>query len=292
MSNLLLGFGTRNLRRGDSGTDVARLQKALMLLGISVGSWGADGIFGAATDAAAREYQRNAKLVVDGIVGPLTRAALEADILGKKSVVCVDLSQHNRLTDARNDWAVVARNIEFLILRCGVTRTFTEPLGIGIDAEFAFAAERCHEHKIPFGVYYYGKVATAAEGRQEATLCWNTASPYDPLFYVYDVEENILTDAVINAWADRMRQVGAKKIGIYIGGVFYTRHIRTLPAFDFIWYPRYGKDTGLYDPQYAPPQPCDLHQYTSKGKLPGINHPTLDLNRLTGAKPLKWFLAG
>ena len=121
-------------------------------------------------------------------------------------------------------------------------------------------------------------------------MCWDTANIYDPLFYAYDVEEGILTDDVINAWADQMRKRGAKKLGIYTGGSYYTKHIATLPAFDFIWYPRYGKNTGVYDPQYAPPHPCDLHQFTDVGRLAGINHPTVDLNRLTGTKPLKWFL--
>ena len=61
----------RALREGDSGSDVVALQKALCVI--------ADGEFGPATDAAVRRLQAQHRLVVDGIVGRITRDALEAD---------------------------------------------------------------------------------------------------------------------------------------------------------------------------------------------------------------------
>jgi len=221
----------------------------------------------------------------------MEKTALVAKQGAFKPIVSADLSQHNNLKNKKNDWAMIARNAEFLILRCGVTRTRTAPLGIGSDADFEYAAKMCQQYGIPFGVYYYGKVAAAAKGREEATMTWKKASPFNPLFYVYDVEESCLTNAVINEWVAQMRAYGAKKLGVYIGGSFYTKHKATLPIFDFIWYPRYGKNTGVYDPRYAPPYPCDLHQFTDAGKVPGLADPTADLNRLTGTKPLEWFLA-
>lgn len=56
------------LRRGDRGSRVAALQR---LLGVP-----ADGIFGRHTRAAVRRVQAQARLVQDGIVGPLTWRAL------------------------------------------------------------------------------------------------------------------------------------------------------------------------------------------------------------------------
>jgi peptidoglycan hydrolase-like protein with peptidoglycan-binding domain len=61
----------RALREGDSGSDVVALQKALCVI--------ADGEFGPATDAAVRRLQAQHRLVIDGIVGRMTRDALEAD---------------------------------------------------------------------------------------------------------------------------------------------------------------------------------------------------------------------
>ena len=75
-----LGFGARALRKGDTGGDVANLQRALIRLLYSVGKWGADGDFGAATESAARAYQSANKLEIDGIVGKLTRAMMESQL--------------------------------------------------------------------------------------------------------------------------------------------------------------------------------------------------------------------
>ena len=294
MISFILGFGRRNLKRGDKGDDVAALQTTLELLGISVGVWDSDGIFGPDTEKGVKEYQSGAQLKVDGIVGPMTRHVLEGDVYGHKPIAAVDLSQHNRLQDEKINWALIERNVGFLILRCGVTRTEIQPVGIGIDADFAFAAGKCREFNIPYGCYYYGKVATAEEGRKEADMCWDTASPHNPLFYVYDVEEPCLTNDVIEAWVARMRSRGAQKLGLYIGHHVYPRHRDTVKSFDFIWIPRYGKDDGTYNGLYNPNFPCDLHQFTSKGRLPGLRdakgNTDVDLNRLTGSKPLKWFL--
>ena len=52
------------------GRDVAFLQHALNVLGFTCGA--TDGIFGAFTETAVREFQRNAGLPDDGIVGPDT----------------------------------------------------------------------------------------------------------------------------------------------------------------------------------------------------------------------------
>ena len=61
----------RALRLGDSGPDVASLQRALCVI--------ADAEFGPATDAAVRRLQAEHHLVADGIVGTMTRRALEVD---------------------------------------------------------------------------------------------------------------------------------------------------------------------------------------------------------------------
>jgi immune inhibitor A len=65
------------LRRGSKGADVLRLQKALLALGFNPGPL--DSKFGPLTEKAVRAYQTARGLVVDGIVGPKTWAAIHKD---------------------------------------------------------------------------------------------------------------------------------------------------------------------------------------------------------------------
>ena len=65
------------LRRGSSGKDVQQLQQILLSLGYDLGPCGVDGVFGRMTQAAVQAFQKARGLTVDGIVGPLTWAAME-----------------------------------------------------------------------------------------------------------------------------------------------------------------------------------------------------------------------
>lgn len=62
-------IGMRILKNGCKGEDVRALQILLIGNGCTCGSSGADGDFGAATEAAVKNYQRLKKLTVDGIAG-------------------------------------------------------------------------------------------------------------------------------------------------------------------------------------------------------------------------------
>lgn len=59
----------RVLRRGMSGADVKTLQAALIAYGCSCGAAGADGDFGAGTEAALKQFQTRYSLGADGIAG-------------------------------------------------------------------------------------------------------------------------------------------------------------------------------------------------------------------------------
>lgn len=71
----------QTLKLGASGSDVVKLQKGLLELGLNLGS--ADGKFGPKTEAALKQFQTNKGLLADGIAGVKTLTALfPGELLG------------------------------------------------------------------------------------------------------------------------------------------------------------------------------------------------------------------
>lgn len=75
------GFPT--LKRGSLSNYVLIAQDDLNTLGFRTG--GLDGIFGAATQNAVKNYQNSRGLVADGIVGCNTWRSLQEDVVGTGS---------------------------------------------------------------------------------------------------------------------------------------------------------------------------------------------------------------
>lgn len=67
------------LKRGNKGEYVKQLQQKLISKGYPLPRYGADGDFGAETESAVKQFQRNHGLTGDGIVGPKTWAALDGE---------------------------------------------------------------------------------------------------------------------------------------------------------------------------------------------------------------------
>lgn len=71
----LLKYPAENLRKGDAGYQVQKLQKCLnQTINAKLD---VDGVFGPATEKAVKRLQNKYKLEVDGIVGPMTRAKIK-----------------------------------------------------------------------------------------------------------------------------------------------------------------------------------------------------------------------
>lgn len=91
------------LMKGDVGTEVKTMQEALIKLGYSCGSYGADGDFGNDTDKAVRAFQKANGLVVDGKYGEKSKAKVN-ELIKKMST---PVSTNNKIDTVKEvqNWA-------------------------------------------------------------------------------------------------------------------------------------------------------------------------------------------
>lgn len=93
----------------------------------------------------------------------------------------IDLSQHNIVTD----WNKVAKNVDFVILRAGYGKEFSQ-----IDKKFEEYYAECKKRNIPVGCYWYSYAKTKADAEKEAEVFLKTIKGKQFDFPVYyDVEE-------------------------------------------------------------------------------------------------------
>lgn len=95
-------------KRGSSGTNVKRIQNNLIASGHSVGSAGADGSFGSATDSAVKAFQKANGLTADGIVGKNTWNKLVKFHSGGVPVM-------NTLASGRNEGLAIVKGDERIL---------------------------------------------------------------------------------------------------------------------------------------------------------------------------------
>lgn len=90
------------IRKGSKGQYVTLAQTMLMNRGYKLPKYGADGSFGAETETAVKNFQRDWGLSVDGVIGPKTWAMLESTTEKQKSYSVIirglSLDQANELT--------------------------------------------------------------------------------------------------------------------------------------------------------------------------------------------------
>lgn len=183
-------------------------------------------------------------------------------------------------------WAKAAAELEFVILRASC--------GISMDVKYLRNVEGCVQHGIPFGAYHYVKAGTAEEARREASyfvFCTEKAAK-QPSFFIADIEyeaqTQMTTEAVCVAFLDELRKLGCKKIGLYIN-TRYKWAGAAIGMCDIVWIPHWGLNDGnIPADKYKPSCPHELWQYTSCGRLAGVNG-NVDLSLLSGGKPLDFF---
>lgn len=294
----------QNIRKGAKGDGVRWVQWMLEACGFSVGSYGIDGDFGSATQAAVLEAQRKYGLTADGIVGPLTRAALksalaanveDSDVSVSPTPTSPEMTEDDQEYQPRGkiadlskwqgaiDWTAAARELDFCILRAQYGHEKQ-------DERYLEYAKGCQQMDIPYGAYSYCLFDDVETAREEARFLMERIQGTKPGFLVLDLEPGGVRARDIrkevSAYIAELRALGVKRIGLYIAHHAYQTYNIDVSEADFIWIPRYGSNSGV--PEKQPDHPCDLWQYTSNGAVAGVRG-RVDLNKLTDETRLSWF---
>lgn len=151
----------------------------------------------------------------------------------------------------------------------------------GIDKSYKTHIEEFQKRGIPVAVYAYALGSSVKEMEEEAEEFYKAASPYNPTYYWVDIEEQTMTDMDkgVKAFRDKLRDLGAEKVGLYIGTYFMAEQGISVDGFDAVWIPTYGSNSGYYDAAPQTDIEYHLHQYTDRGWVNGFSS-NLDLNQI------------
>jgi len=190
----------------------------------------------------------------------------------------IDISHHQQ--PSRMDYDKLAQQVSWVIVR---TQYGLET----VDKYYKTHHVEFKKQGIPTAAYAYVLCLTSDEAVEEAERFYSLTVEFAPTFWFLDIEEAFLNRDYVSIYQKTLRKLGAEKVGVYIAHHLYSTINIMVEEFDAVWIPRYGTNDGT--PQKRPDYPCDLWQYTSKGKLEGYDG-FLDLNRLTGTKTLGYFV--
>ncbi|MEK5323382.1 LysM peptidoglycan-binding domain-containing protein [Aeribacillus sp. FSL M8-0254] len=194
----------------------------------------------------------------------------------------VDLSHHQ--DPKKIDYDTLAKQLDFAIIR-------TQYGYKTVDRAYKTHHAELRKRGVPTAAYAWVRGVSVSDMEVEATDFYNRTKDLNPTFWFLDVEEESMKDmrGGVKAYVKKLRQLGAKKVGVYIAHHLYEKFNLDMSDFDAIWIPRYGTNNGK--PQTKPDFPCDIWQYTSVGRLDGYNG-DLDLNMIISDKKLEYFTEG
>lgn len=183
----------------------------------------------------------------------------------------IDISVHQGVID----WNTVKDEIDFAIIRCGYGIDKKDQ----DDKKFKVNADMCTKLKIPFGVYLYSYARSSDEAISEANHVLRLIKDYKLEYPVYyDVESNLYIDQNSKETLIQMCESFCSKIedsGYYVGIYSNLAMLETKlnsPRLD-----KYDKWVAQWGPNVTYKKPFGMWQYTSDGKVKGING-RVDLN--------------
>lgn len=189
----------------------------------------------------------------------------------------IDVSTWN----GRIDWnAVKKAGVKYAILRLG----YGSNIASQDDNTFEYNYTHARAAGIPVGAYLYSYAANSAMAKSEADHCIRVLKGKQLQLPVYiDFEEDSLANVastVANTWIAEIKKAGLTP-GIYTTSYWFRNYVGEHNVSKWIAY--WGNDDGTL---CSRPAGSDIHQYTSKGRISGING-DVDLNYLYNTSILK-----
>lgn len=217
---------------------------------------------------------------------------IEIPVIEKTTEVVTVPGDHDMIVDVSKwqetiDWDKLAPNVAFCVIKASS--------GKGKDPYYDRNSSECKRLGIPFHAYHFLYCQSVSEAKKEAKIFADSIKGTEPLFYVLDVEAESKIPVsggkeIIEAFVSELKRLlGDIRVAIYIGHELYPKYGLEYDDFSYVWIPRYGSNNGTVLSSIKPAYPCDIWQYTSKGKIAGING-NVDLDILTGTKPLEFFV--
>ena len=196
-------------------------------------------------------------------------------------VKIIDISHHQPPSAINYD--KLSKEVDLVIVR-------TQYGSSTIDRHYKTHHKEFNRRGVPTNAYAWVRGVSIADMEKEATDFYNRTKEFKPAVYWLDVEEKSMSDmrAGVKAYAKKLRSLGAKKVGAYIANHLYKSLNLDTSDFDAIWIPSYGRNTGKQSESRKPDFPCDLWQFTDKGRLNGYNG-NLDLNAIISNKSIGFF---
>ena len=187
----------------------------------------------------------------------------------------IDVSRHN----GNIDWnAVKASGVDYVIIRCGYRGSST---GVLIeDQTFRTNIKGATAAGLKVGVYVFSQAINEVEAVKEASLAVSLVKGYNLTYPIFiDTEssggradgiDKATRTAVVNAFCQTVASAGYKP-GIYASKTWFEDRLNMSAIGNYkIWLAQYAA-TPTYNGRY------DMWQYSSKGKISGING-NVDLN--------------
>ena len=199
----------------------------------------------------------------------------------KDNAVIVDVSEYQSPSAINYD--TFAKQVDHVIVRT-------------MDADYEDKVHKTHHKElqkrgVPTAAYAFFRARNSTHVKNEAKMFYDRNKGNNITMYWIDVEVVTASNirALVTQYIDELRKLGAKKVGLYIAHHLYKQLNLDTSKADGIWIPHYGSGSATADSK--PSFPCDIHQYTEHGRLPGYSG-NLDLNRIISNKPLEHFTDG